>query len=154
VRTRIGQDSFLSLFLQTIGFNLCPFRKRCQLYSAVFQMPEGKLLSYFGIVPKDSIFDLPNGFLGIAYYGVCLTREVFGMKNVLTWNKFIFFASSSALMASIFLAIRLTQLRELCVLCWSTHLINSSLFYVNYKRFNLSKNRGFELNTESEKKSL
>ena len=38
-------------------------------------------------------------------------------------------ASSLAMTSSVFLAIRLLILGELCVLCWSTHVINARLFW-------------------------
>jgi hypothetical protein len=33
-------------------------------YSNVFQLPEGRMLSYFGIVPEGSLLDVPNAALG------------------------------------------------------------------------------------------
>jgi len=39
------------------------------------------------------------------------------------------FASTMAMASSVFLAIKLVVLGELCVLCWSTHVINSRLFW-------------------------
>jgi len=38
-------------------------------YSKVFQLPEGRMLTYFGIVPEDSLLDVPNAALG-AYDGI------------------------------------------------------------------------------------
>ena len=37
--------------------------------------------------------------------------------------------SSLAMASSVFLAIKLLILGELCVLCWSTHVINARLFW-------------------------
>eukprot|EP00816_Leptocylindrus_hargravesii_P005709 CAMPEP_0196803010 /NCGR_PEP_ID=MMETSP1362-20130617/2478_1 /TAXON_ID=163516 /ORGANISM="Leptocylindrus danicus, Strain CCMP1856" /LENGTH=149 /DNA_ID=CAMNT_0042174431 /DNA_START=33 /DNA_END=479 /DNA_ORIENTATION=+ len=99
--------------------------------STVFAMPEGKLLSYFGLVPSSHILDVPNAMLGTIYYTLCIIRENFlynefpvtakdvdvGRKRVRI-DQMILLIASGAMSASVFLAFRLTQLKELCVLCW------------------------------------
>ena len=91
------------------------------MYSDVFNLPEGHLLSYFGIVPEGHTLDLPNALLGAVYYILMLLP---GKPSVLT--KLLV---SVALLTSLFLAYKLTVLRELCILCWTTHVLNAGLFY-------------------------
>ena len=115
--------------------------------SAVFSMPEGKLLSFIGLIPPGTILDVPNAMLGTIYYTLTIIRENFlynkfpstlddvdiGRKR-LHIDQTILFIASGAMSASVFLAFRLTQLKELCVLCWSTHAINLSLFVIFISR--------------------
>jgi uncharacterized membrane protein len=91
--------------------------------SNVFQLPEGRMLSLFGIVPNGSALDVPNAALGVIYYTLwllVLPRLPRAMTLVV---------SSSALASSVFLAIQLLILKELCILCWSTHVINTRLWF-------------------------
>lgn len=93
--------------------------------SAVFALPVGKMLSYFGIVPKDSLLDVPNAALGILYYTWHLLLSPYDQLQPLTD-----FFTVAAFGSSVFLAYQLTfVIAELCVLCWSTHVINSILLY-------------------------
>ena len=79
------------------------------------------MLTYFKIVPPGSLFDVPNAALGLIYYHIVLL-----LSNTLP-SKLIFAISVGAMSASVFLAIRLVQLNELCILCWTTHIINTTL---------------------------
>lgn len=113
-----------------------PFKALCDIdqigasCSAVFAMPQGKLLSYFNIVPHDHILDVPNAVLGILYYTLILINETI----IHLPSSLIKFASSSAMSSSIYLAIVLTSLKELCILCWTTHVINTLLLYTIFTR--------------------
>jgi hypothetical protein len=91
--------------------------------SNVFQLPEGRLLTYFGIVPHGSILDVPNAALGVFYY----TFWLLIMPRLPVPLTFV--VSSLAMASSVFLAIQLLILKELCLLCWSTHVINSRLWW-------------------------
>jgi hypothetical protein len=91
--------------------------------SSVFQLPEGRMLSYFGIVPHDSLLDVPNAALGVLYYLFWLLLSPLFPKEI------TFVVASLAMSSSVFLAIKLLILKELCILCWSTHLINSRLVW-------------------------
>ena len=81
------------------------------------------MLSYFVIVPNDHLLDVPNAALGLTFYLVWLTIMP-KLPKVLT-----FVMASLAMASSVFLAIQLLILKELCVLCWSTHVINSRLWW-------------------------
>ena len=51
------------------------FLNDAHYYSNVFQLPEGRMLSYFGIVPEGSILDVPNAALGM-YRSFCLMHKI------------------------------------------------------------------------------
>ena len=71
--------------------------------------------------------DLPNAALGILYYSWIL---LFIDMPIALLQRLHPVISSLAMASSVFLAYQLTfVLRELCVLCWTTHVINTLLFY-------------------------
>lgn len=94
--------------------------------SSVFQLPEGRMLSYFGLVPDGSMLDVPNAALGLVYYSIWLTV----MSSLPKALRLLI--ASLAMASSIFLAIQLLILSELCILCWSTHVINARLWWDAY----------------------
>lgn len=81
------------------------------------------MLSYFGIIPDGHFLDVPNAALGLAFYLVWLL-VLPKLPKQLT-----FVVTSLAMLSSVFLAIQLMILKELCILCWSTHAINSRLWW-------------------------
>jgi uncharacterized membrane protein len=96
-----------------------------------------------GLVPHGSLLDLPNAALGILYYSwiilfVGMPGAFFSVLNKIQ--------TSMAMASSLFLAYQLTfVLKELCVLCWTTHLINAILFYnIVLKRGTAGAKRKYE----------
>mmetsp|Transcript_22595 Transcript_22595/g.40748 ORF Transcript_22595/g.40748 Transcript_22595/m.40748 type:complete len:109 (+) Transcript_22595:113-439(+) len=90
------------------------------------------MVSYFGIVPEGHSLDVPNGVLGMLFYTYSFIRH-FKKKGPLTGLAVLFTSSINtiictlAIASSIFLARKLFILRELCVVCVSTHIINTTL---------------------------
>jgi hypothetical protein len=99
--------------------------------SAVFQLPEGKMLSFFGLVPKNSVFDIPNGILGMVFYVYVFLRcSIMKSSTHFLLDRTVNTVMCSlALGSSIFLARKLYVIKELCVVCLSSHVINTTLFY-------------------------
>ena len=87
------------------------------------------MLTYFGLVPEGSVLDVPNATLGWLYYTVWLIMVP--KLNELS-PKLVFVAASMAMASSVWLAIQLLLLHELCLLCWSTHVINARLWWCAY----------------------
>ena len=73
--------------------------------------------------------DLPNAAIGVAYYGYW----IFLQKKFPPLIHFVI--CTLAMAASVFLATRLISLKELCVLCWSTHVTNGRLWFAAYSAF-------------------
>lgn len=122
VHNLIQSSLFLSIFLPSYITHLL-----CTISSA-FALPEGKLVSYFGIVPEGHLLDVPNAFIGLVYYTYwLLLRPLFPAPLTAM-------VSTLAMMASLFLAYKLLILQELCLLCWSTHLINFRLLLRAYTK--------------------
>lgn len=110
------------------GFQaLCDIEAIGASCSTVFSLPEGKMLSYFGLVPQGHILDVPNGFLGILFYSYTLIRHYTG-KQLLFTAAVNMIISSLAIASSAFLARKLYVIREICVVCITTHFINTTLW--------------------------
>lgn len=92
--------------------------------STVFTLPVGRMLSFFGLVPEGSFLDVPNAVLGVLYY-TWLLLLIDLVPEELTQA-----IAVAAFGSTVFLAYQLTfVLFELCILCWTTHVINSLLLY-------------------------
>ena len=95
------------------------------------------MLSYFGIIPEGHVLDVPNAVLGILYYTYWLMLRSY-IPSGLTM-----IVSSLAGASSIWLFIQLILLKEFCILCLSTHIINARLWYDAYGTFKAnSRNSG------------
>ena len=86
-----------------------------------------------------------NSALGLLFYSYWLFLMP-TLPNVLT-----IIVSSMAMASSVFLAIKLVILNELCILCWSTHVINSRLFWSVMANLVLGGNNN---NSSSNKKKI
>ena len=134
-------DLFDAFVFMTYGMTLIIRSCRSPLNcSQVFSLPEGRLLSYFGIVPNESLLDVPNAFLGLCYYTVILLAEQFLTETHLVKIMTVV-VNSAAMTSSVFLATKLIQLGELCLLCWTTHLLNFLLIFY-YSRLLLKSTSG------------
>lgn len=122
------------LFILTVSLlavSTCYFLS-ISIISTVFQLPEGKMLSFFGLVPIGSALDIPNGILGMMFY-----IYVFIRFNVVSSSKLLVLFDrrvnavicSLALASSIFLARKLYIIKEICVVCLTTHVINTTMFH-------------------------
>ena len=83
----------------------------------MFQLPEGKLLSYLNIIPPGHIFDVPNALLGFLFYSSILLLEHCISNKTVAIKGVMLFASCLAMASSLILALALWRLRELCILC-------------------------------------
>ena len=84
------------------------------------------MLSYFGLVPKDSVLDIPNGILGLIFYAYVLIRGNLKESNLILLDRRVNAVICTLAMASsLFLARKLYIIKEICVVCLTTHLINT-----------------------------
>lgn len=84
------------------------------------------MVSYFGFVPEGHWLDVPNPLIGLVYYLYWLLFMPSFPKELTAG------ISSLAMAASFFLGYKLTVLKELCLLCWTTHVINVRLLWSAY----------------------
>ena len=74
--------------------------------------------------------DIPNAALGVLYYSCILLYQLSILPHFVSLD-LIFGMCCMAMISSIFLALKLLALRELCLVCWTTHVLNASLLVVN-----------------------
>lgn len=87
------------------------------------------MLSFFGLVPRGSALDIPNGVLGVLFYIYVFIRcNVRDSKLILLDSRVNAVICTLAMASSLFLARKLYMIKEICVVCLTTHLINTTLF--------------------------
>ena len=95
------------------------------------------MVSFFGLVPEGHPLDVPNGVLGAIFYVYTFIRHFLGAKTrratVLFDGGVNMIISSLAMASSIFLGRKLWVIKELCVVCLSTHVINSTIWIRSLK---------------------
>ena len=114
---------------------LCDIESIGASCSKTFSLPQGKLLSYFNIIPHDHVLDVPNALLGLCYYIVVIILENSRLFHF--WEGFTLALVILSFMTSVYLAYTLTVLNELCILCWTTHVINTTMlvYYVTRRSY-------------------
>ena len=125
---------------------LCDIEALKASCSNVFALPQGRLLSYFGIVPEHSVLDVPNAALGLAHFILMLI-----VKDSAPLQPLVQFLVMTSFATTVFLAYQLTfVIPELCILCWSSHVINTYVLYRCF--FDSSSDKG--LRQVSKKKAV
>ncbi|XP_026492406.1 vitamin K epoxide reductase complex subunit 1-like protein 1 [Vanessa tameamea] len=94
-----------------------------------------------GIMPKDSPFKLPNCVYGVMFYSIMIFLTTFNVTSVV---KVQIALSITSLATCVYLAYLLIfVLRDFCVVCVSTYLLNIIVAILLNKKHNglLTKNR-------------
>jgi uncharacterized membrane protein len=109
------------------------------------------MLSFFGLVPSGHVLDVPNGVLGMLFYAYTIVgyfivakgkqRKHQGVIFSLFSSSIVLVISSLALASSVFLGMKLYEIRELCVVCVSTHVINATLWIRAMMEFGNARHR-------------
>ncbi len=101
--------------------------------SKVFLSEHGKIFSFLGLIPKHSVLDQPNSLYGIAFYAFYgILYKFFSQSQVI--RDFLLFLSVLALVLSAYLSYILTAvLHDICVVCYSTYLVNIILFALSVR---------------------
>ena len=99
-----------------------------------------EVLSSLSIVPNGHLLDVPNAFLGLLYYTTIFIIEQFLYHQItfLDMKVITVTLNSLAMSSSIYLAYKLIMIKELCLLCWTTHLLNLLLLFHYGKRLFVS----------------
>ena len=94
--------------------------------SRVLMSAYGHILSKWGLVATGSALDLPNPVLGLAFYGMVLLRGALRLPRLAVLG-----ASAASLAFSLYLAyILATVLKDLCIVCVSSYVVNLLIFIV------------------------
>ncbi|CAF0877501.1 unnamed protein product [Rotaria sordida] len=80
---------------------------------------------------KNSKMNASNGVLGMIYY---ILQIIFGLITTSLFSKLALFSSILACLGSLYLAFILAFiLKDLCLLCIATYIINAGLLWSNYQ---------------------
>ncbi|AYV81228.1 MAG: putative vitamin K epoxide reductase complex subunit 1 [Harvfovirus sp.] len=115
-------------FLCDINENMSCSRILTSDYSKMVEM-------IFKLKPKHPL-NLPNTYYGILFYIIVTLYPHFQM---IPFREYLFFTGSLlSMLASITLiCILIFKLKELCIVCLATHLINMCIFYLALKENSL-----------------
>jgi len=105
--------------------------------SKVFSSEQGKIWSYFGLIPKDSLLDVPNAVYGMAFYVLIIVLDQAFSKSALA-VKIMLLAAVFGCMLSLYLAYVLKfVLQDFCIVCVSSYLCNIVVLFGAISRYNL-----------------
>jgi vitamin-K-epoxide reductase (warfarin-sensitive) len=96
----------------------------------VFHSPQGKIFSYFGVIPKGSVLDQPNALYGCLFY----TAIIFTTLPLLPLQirKYLLLAGTTfGILLSAYLAYVLAfVLGDFCIICVSSYVFNTTAFTI------------------------
>lgn len=96
--------------------------------SKVFTSEQGRIFSYLGLIPKDSIFDLPNALYGLLFYILYALIFIISLKNSRIQLLLLAMGTISMVLSAYLSYILSEVLQDICVICFSTYLCNFFLF--------------------------
>ncbi|XP_012220287.1 vitamin K epoxide reductase complex subunit 1-like protein 1 [Linepithema humile] len=86
----------------------------------------------FGLIPKNSIFNIPNSLYGLAFY---TQVAILSMINNYTCSAAVVVLGILSNIGSIYLAHILYIFNDICVVCISTYIVNAAITYFSIKKF-------------------
>ncbi|EDO43588.1 predicted protein [Nematostella vectensis] len=108
-----------------IGENMSCSRVLTSKYSKGFGLVEL-------LVGKDHFMNLPNCLIGIVFY---LFQLCLGMVGSSWCNSLLLITSIMSCVGSVYLGyILFVILKDICLVCIATYIVNGTLFYLNYQR--------------------
>jgi len=103
--------------------------------SKVFSSAQGKILSYWGLVPKGSALDLPNAVFGACFYLAILAMEVVFKRSSVFGTTLMLFSSVVGALFSAYLAkILIFDLKDLCLICTGTYVCTATIMIAAWRR--------------------
>jgi vitamin-K-epoxide reductase (warfarin-sensitive) len=98
--------------------------------SAVITSEYSKLFSHVGLVPKDSMLDVPNANYGILFYIALLFLNIFAIRIPYAKTLILLAALASGALSVVLLYIMIVILQDICVVCMCTHVCNATILAV------------------------
>ena len=133
-------------------FKLLGFEFPKSSCSEVFSHPAGKIWSYLGLIPKDSVLDQPNALYGFVFY-VFIAIASFAKKNVAVAHAALLFGTFSVALSA-YLAYTLAfVMHHFCVLCVSTYVCNTGIFADGYSNLRVLRKAAKERKAAAAAKS-
>ncbi|XP_012539690.1 vitamin K epoxide reductase complex subunit 1-like protein 1 [Monomorium pharaonis] len=86
----------------------------------------------FGLLPKDSVFNIPNPIYGLAFYTLL---SILSMSNNYACSAVVVVLGILSNILSIYLAYILYLLKNICVVCVCTYIVNFVITFLAVKKF-------------------
>ncbi|XP_011874956.1 PREDICTED: vitamin K epoxide reductase complex subunit 1 [Vollenhovia emeryi] len=86
----------------------------------------------FGLLPKDTVFNIPNSIYGLAFYTLV---AVLSMINNHACSATVVVLGILSNICSIYLAYILYVLKDICIVCVSTYIVNAAITFLAVKKF-------------------
>ena len=97
--------------------------------SKVFLSEQGKIWSWLGIIPKDSILDQPNAVYGVGFYIMVMILDSIDEMNKGA-NSMLMALGTAGIALSAFLAkILVYDLQDTCLVCMGSYVCNTIVFF-------------------------
>lgn len=139
----------ISIYALIVEFNaeanddfeaLCDVNSRMSC-SKVFLSEYGKIFSYFGVFEKDSFLDQPNAVYGVLFYLVFpiiiyFSERLPDLKTIL-----LFLSTFSMILSSFLSYILFGVLEDICLVCFTTYIINFVLFLISISNLKTSESQ-------------
>ena len=104
--------------------------------SKVFESSYGHILSHWGIVPKDHFLDLSLAVTGIFLYSLLFLYPILKHKIPSPETIFLTICSVSVIFSMYLLYVLKFELEDFCVVCFTFHGCNFSMFYLAILEYN------------------
>ena len=89
----------------------------------------------FGLKP-DNPFNLPNTYYGMMFYIGVILYEMYPFTLIPFRETFLFFAAIGSVLSSVILAYILTfKLKDVCLVCMTTYVINALIMWQAWNEF-------------------
>ena len=98
--------------------------------TAVITSEYSKLFSLMGLVPKDSVLDVPNANFGVVFYSLLLFLSLLSTYIPHAPTLILIAAVASSVLSLVLLYIMIAILQDICVVCILTHLCNAIVLIV------------------------
>lgn len=132
--------SVYTIFVEVSAHSDKSYKAMCDISesvscSKVFLSKYGTGFGLVGpILGEESIFNIPNSIFGIIFYSLIICISLVGNRK--QGLKVLSILSFLSCAMSVYLATILYMLQDICMVCVSTYIVNFSLFYVSFKRYN------------------
>ncbi|XP_045497927.1 vitamin K epoxide reductase complex subunit 1 [Colias croceus] len=93
----------------------------------------------FGIVAKNSAFEVPNCVYGILFYCIMIFLSTY--DNLLAVRLQVFLGVSSVISCVYLAYLLIFVLGDFCIVCVSTYFVNAAITYASFKKHSAMKSK-------------
>lgn len=103
--------------------------------SKVFLSEQGKIWSWLGIIPKDSVFDQPNAVYGALFYCIVMFLDSLDEKNKGANNLLMLLGVAGLGLSALLAKILFFDLHDTCLVCMGSYVCNIVVFLGAFSRW-------------------